>query len=72
MKATPLTRFADQSLAVTVALEEWDVRFSKIGQPAVLKLRVPMYSAAKTIHGGSFTGTPILSPTLMRLSRWFI
>jgi ketosteroid isomerase-like protein len=40
VKVVPLTRFIDRNLAVTVALEQWDVRFSKTGQPGTLKLRV--------------------------------
>lgn len=40
VKVAPLTRFVDKNLAVTVALEQWDVRFSKTGQTGTLKLRV--------------------------------
>ena len=40
VKVEPLTRFADNSFAISVALEQWDVRFAKTGQTGTLKLRV--------------------------------
>jgi ketosteroid isomerase-like protein len=40
VKVEPLTRFVERNLAVTVALEQWNVRFSKTGQTGTLKLRV--------------------------------
>ena len=39
VKVEPFTRFVDRNLAVIVAMEQWDVRFSKTGQLGTLKLR---------------------------------
>ena len=38
--ASPVTRFVDRNLAVSVSVEQWDVKFTKTDQPAILKLRV--------------------------------
>lgn len=40
VKVVPVTRFVDKNLAITVAIEQWDVRFAKTGHTGVLKLRV--------------------------------